>query len=72
MLASKKEEIFKRKAKENLKTPTGGLTSAKLPKSHTPISTRAESAKAAGVGERTYDAGKLMHPAIIGVRDDLA
>jgi len=61
MLASKKEEIFKRKAKENQRERKGnqaGATSAILPK--LPISTRAESAKAAGVGERTYDAGKLI------------
>lgn len=62
-LASKKEEIFRRKAKEN-KVESGKQTgrgnakvSANLP---TPFHTRAESAKAAGVGERTYDAGKLI------------
>jgi len=50
-LSSKRVEIVSRgKAKENLKTPTGGLTSAKLPKSQKPIDTRKESAKAAGVG----------------------
>ncbi|HZL35838.1 MAG TPA: hypothetical protein VFC78_11050 [Tepidisphaeraceae bacterium] len=59
MLASKREGIIARKAKTNVKTPTGGLTSAKLPKSQPPIDTRRESAKAAGVGERTYDAGRL-------------
>jgi 16S rRNA G966 N2-methylase RsmD len=56
-LASKKEEIFRRKAKENQGTRTD--LSAKLPKGE-PVHTRAESAKAAGVGERTYDAGKLI------------
>ncbi len=52
MLAAKREEIVARKAKVNLKTPTGGLTSAKLPKSQKPVNTRRECAKAAGVGER--------------------
>jgi len=33
---------------------------AKLPKAIKPIDTRKASAKAAGVGERTYDAGKLI------------
>ena len=61
-LASKKEEIFRRKAKENQKAGGGDQKSglAKLPKAISSISTRAESAKAAGVGERTYDAGKLI------------
>jgi len=59
-LASKREEIIAKSAKKNLTTPTGGLTSAKLPKSQPKIDTRKESAKAAGVGERTYDAGKLI------------
>ena len=63
-LASKKEEIFRRKAKENQSAAGNPLGKAKsgsgkIAKS-TPISTRAESAKAAGVGERTYDAGKLI------------
>ena len=56
-LASKKEEIFRRKAKSNSGTRTDLL--AKLPTGSS-VHTRAESAKAAGVGERTYDAGKLI------------
>lgn len=59
-LARKREEILKPQGKANQKTPTGGLTSAKLPKSQPPIDTRKEAAKSAGVGERTYDAGKLV------------
>tara|TARA_R110000868_G_scaffold116620_1_gene310242 strand:+ start:1713 stop:2975 length:1263 start_codon:yes stop_codon:yes gene_type:complete len=61
-LARKREEVLRPIAKENLRTPTGGrgLTSAKLPESKPPIDTRKESAKTAGVGERTYDAGKLI------------
>lgn len=64
-LATDLETIFRPKAKENLsaggkrgaeKTNRG---SAKLPKAD-PINTRKESAKVAGVGERTYDAGKLV------------
>ena len=59
-LQARKEEIVARKARENLKTSTGGSNSrplAKLPKAEA-INTRATVAKAAGVGERTYDAGK--------------
>jgi 16S rRNA G966 N2-methylase RsmD len=61
-LARKREEILRPLAKENLKTPTGGrgLTSAKLPESKPAVDTRKESAKTAHVGERTYDAGKLI------------
>lgn len=62
MLSSKREEIISRKAKVNLKTSTGGNAPrplAKLPKA-AKVNTRRESAKAAGVGERTYDAGKLI------------
>ena len=59
-LAVKREDIISKKAKANLKTPTGGrgMTPAKLPKSKPAVDTRKESAKSAGVGERTYDAGK--------------
>ena len=59
-LARKREDVLRPIAKENLKVATGGLTSAKLPKSQPAIDTRKESAKTAGVGERTYDAGKLV------------
>lgn len=60
-LASKKEEIFRRKAKENQKqSPGRGNKGSAILPNLLPISTRAESAKAAGVGERTYDAGKLI------------
>ena len=45
--------------------------SAKLPKAN-PINTRKESAKAAGVGERTYDAGKLILDAAPLARGELA
>jgi hypothetical protein len=54
-----------RKAKANLRTPTGELTSAKLPKSQPLVNTRRESAKSAGVGERTYDAAERMLGAIL-------
>jgi hypothetical protein len=56
VLQDKRREIVQKQAKENLKTPTGGLTSAKLPKSQKPIDTRKVLAKAARVGERTFDA----------------
>jgi hypothetical protein len=61
-LARKREDVLKPLAEDNLKTPTGGrgLTPAKLPESKPPIDRRKESAKTAGVGERTYDAGKLI------------
>lgn len=62
-LSAKLEEIIARKAKAN-KIEAGKQTgrgnkkvSAILP---TPLHTRTESAKAAAVGERTYDAGKLI------------
>lgn len=60
-LARKKEEVLKPIARDNLVTSTGGSNPqplAKLPKAA--IDTRKESAKTAGVGERTYDAGKLI------------
>jgi 16S rRNA G966 N2-methylase RsmD len=60
-LARKRESVLKPLAKENLKTSTGGISPqplAKLPKAA--IDTRKEAAKSAGVGERTYDAGKLI------------
>jgi hypothetical protein len=56
-LAAKRESIVARKAKANLKTSSGGSHPrplAKLPKAEK-TNTRRESAKAAGVGERTYD-----------------
>lgn len=46
--------MFEKKAQENLKIPTGGVTSANLPKSIEKIDTRKELSKLAGVGERTY------------------
>jgi hypothetical protein len=68
MLQSKREEIVARKAKAN-KVEAGKQTGrghakvlANLPK---PINTRRECAAAAGVGERTYDAGKLVWEAAI-------
>ncbi|HNU52528.1 MAG TPA: hypothetical protein PKJ98_16680 [Verrucomicrobiota bacterium] len=48
-LASYREEILRSKARENLRARTGGLTSAKLPKSQPKADTRAACAKAAGV-----------------------
>lgn len=61
-LARKREAILRPIAKENLSKGGGDQKSplAKLPKAITPVDTRKESAKAAGVGERTYDAGKLI------------
>lgn len=64
-LAAAREEIIARKAKEKQRQHGGTApgkpqdTSGKIAKSD-PVNTRAESAKAAGVGERTYDAGKLI------------
>ena len=60
-LARKRESIFRPLAKENEKARKGkqaGSSSANLP--NLPIDTRKESAKVAGVGERTYDDGKLI------------
>jgi hypothetical protein len=60
-LAMKREAILRPIAKENQKQSQGqgkkGL--AKLPDLK-PVDTRKESAKVAGVGERTYDDGKLV------------
>lgn len=72
-LARRKEDIVRLKAKANQLEgqKAGGLTAgngrektessllAKLPESNS-VNTRKEVAKAAGVGERTYDAGKLI------------
>jgi N6-adenosine-specific RNA methylase IME4 len=63
-LQEKREGILKNLANRNLRTRTGGMTRAKLPKSQRTVNTRRESAKAAGVGERTYDAGKLILEAV--------
>lgn len=60
-LARDMEAILRPKAKENERARKGkqaGSSSAKLP--NLSIDTRRESAKVAGVGERTYDAGKLI------------
>lgn len=60
--ARKREEVLRPLAKENEKARKGnqlGASSAKLP-NLTPIDTRKEAAKTAGVGERTYDAGKPL------------
>ncbi len=65
MLATKREEIIARRAKVKQKEHGGTApgkkknTSGKIAES-VPISTRKQSAAAAGVGERTYDAGKLI------------
>jgi hypothetical protein len=57
-LASKRESVLRPLAKEQqIRKPESVL--AKLPKQK-PIDTRKESAKVAGVGERTYDDGKLI------------
>lgn len=60
-LERKRESILRPLAKENQKQSEGQgkKGSAKLPNLK-PIDTRKECAKAAGVGERTYDAGKLI------------
>jgi hypothetical protein len=50
-------------AAKNLETPTGGLTSAKLPKSQPKIDTRREAAREAGIGKQTR--GRLTFPAHI-------
>jgi hypothetical protein len=65
-LERKREGILRSKARENLSKGGGDQKSglAKLPKAITKIDTRKESAKAAGVGERTYDAGKLILDAV--------
>jgi len=58
MLAAKREEIVARKAKENLKTSSGGSNPRPLPKlaKAEMINTREQAAKAAGAA----DAGNLM------------
>lgn len=59
-LARKREAILRPIAKVNQSKPTGrNITSGKIAESDR-VDTRKESAKAAGVGERTYDAGKLI------------
>jgi len=60
-LAAKRESIIRRKAEASYKENVGrpAKSSAKLP-TISKVNTRKESAKAAGVGERTYDAGKLV------------
>lgn len=64
-LARRKEELLRPLAKENQKEHGGTApgrtknTSGKIAES-VPIDTRKQSAKTAGVGERTYDAGKLI------------
>jgi hypothetical protein len=66
-LARKREDVLKPLAKENEKARKGkqaGSSLANLP--NLPIDTRKESAKTAGVGERTYDAGKLILEAAAG------
>ena len=60
-LAAKREQIIARKAKQNSGTRTDLL--AKLP-TGSMTHTRAECAKSAGVGERTYDAGKTILQAV--------
>lgn len=66
-LARRKEDIVRLKAKANQATSTGGSSpqlSANLPKAESKVDTRKEVAKAAGVGERTYDAGKAILEAV--------
>lgn len=60
-LARHREEIVAKMAKGNQRQSAGRgkKGSAKLPNLK-PVDTRKASAKAAGVGERTYDAGKLI------------
>lgn len=66
-LARRKEDIVKLKAKAN-KAANGGDKKSELAKSPTPIEskidTRKEVAKVAGVGEKTYDAGKKILEAV--------
>ncbi len=63
-IAKKREVIIARQAKEN--HSANGGNKAALAMSPTPlkINTRAESAKAAGVGEKKYDEGKVILAAI--------
>lgn len=60
-LARKREAVLRPIAKENQVSvlKKGSSVPAKLPEREA-IDTRKESAKTAGVGERTYDAGKLV------------
>jgi len=65
-LPPEEEKRLKPEAKKNQEgfkgnQHTGPL--AKLPKDQKPINTRREAAKTAGVGERTYDAGKPLSTA---------
>lgn len=61
-LARKRQEVLRPLAKKNLSKGGGDQKSglAKLPKAIEPIDTRKQAAKIAGVGERTYDDGKLI------------
>lgn len=61
-LATRRAEIVGRKAKEQQKRKPKSV-SANLPK-QPPIDTRKLAAKSAGVGERTYDAGKKILDAV--------
>lgn len=65
-IVRRREEILARKALENKVSAGGDRTTVegkallmKSPKALTPVHTRAESAKAAGVGEHKYNDGKL-------------
>jgi len=58
------EEGIKEKARENLKTPTGGrsgLTLANSPESKAPIDAREELAKIAGVGSNTMGKIRMLN-----------
>jgi hypothetical protein len=70
-IAQKREEIIARRAKENEKAGGGDKVSAdaraglaKSPNPVQPIHTRAEAAKAAGVGEKKYAEGKVILNAV--------
>lgn len=62
-IASKKEVIIARRAKENQIRKSESVL-ALAPKQTEPINTRAESAKAAGVGEKKYADGKIILQAV--------
>lgn len=72
-LAARRHDIVAAKAKENqvsgLKRGDVAPVPAKLPKRET-IDTRREVAKTADVGERTYDAGRLILKAVVPLRRD--
>lgn len=62
-LARKREEVLRPLAKENQSkagNPLGNKSAFGKIAESTAINTRKEAAKSAGVGERTYDAGKLI------------